>query len=140
MKPLNIAKITPFLFFLTFGCSAEQSVQELEENKALVAQCTELNQFLAKVGRENNLIHDNGTITAKTPVSFHFVHNKDGYRGVCSDGQFSFDGSDLVGTIAQQKYIFIQQGGEGFSKARKFDDELWYSLVKPDNVKKWMDE
>jgi len=140
MKPLNITKTIPFLFFLSLGCSAEQSVQELDKNKALITECTELNQFLAKVGREHNLIHDNGTITSKTPVSFQFVHNKDGYRGVCSDGQFSFDGEGLKGTIAQQKYIFLQKGGEGFSKARKFDDELWYSLTKPGNVKQWMNE
>ena len=142
MKSTTVLKVV--LCLSLFAAMQLWQKEDRSSTKDLIKECLTLNDVVANAIKKNQLnknsVTVSGTINGINLVSYQYQNFKSGFKGVCSDNQFSFANEEIIGVKDNQNFIFIQSSSTLFPESKKYSENIWYSLVSPQNIELWLKE
>ncbi|NRA84725.1 MAG: hypothetical protein HRU22_13445 [Gammaproteobacteria bacterium] len=142
MKSTTVLKVV--LTLSLFAAMLLWQKEDRSSTKDLIKECLTLNDVVANAIKKNQLNKNSGavsgTINGINLVSYQYQNFKSGFKGVCSDNQFSFANEEIIGVKDNQNFIFIQSSSTLFPESKKYSENIWYSLVSPQNIELWLKE
>ncbi|MDC8831362.1 hypothetical protein [Alteromonas gilva] len=139
VKRMKVLPLTTVITALILIASCSSKLSEIKTSEQVkLAACLQMHQTFVNIIQEGKLGGFNSSISikARKPIIFQSVHNKGGYRGICSEAQFELLQGELVETIPKQMFVFVQSFDSDASEFNEYES-LLYSLNKPKNFKKW---
>ena len=110
------------------------------KTKAMLDSCLKLNSVLSSSFRKFDFESENGKVTGLQNVSFHYQNIDDGFKGICSNAQFSIDGAKIIGTVENQSYIFLWSAVLNGQSEKLSLDNINYTTERPINVQVWLNQ
>lgn len=106
---------------------------------SLIAHCLSLQSSLASTFNNTTIEVGNGKILGEK-ANFHFQNLDSGFKGICSDAQFSIEKSVLKSTEGDQHYIFVWSTELGAGSSELSIENVKYSLERPKDIDNWLKE
>lgn len=97
----------------------------------LISDCLSLKNLLAKPFAED---HSLGVEKA----SFQYRNLEQGFKGICSNAQFSLIESGLKSTQKNQRYVFVWSATLGAESSDLSVSNIQYSTNAPNNIQAWL--
>lgn len=83
---------------------------------------------------------EQGKATGLQNVSFHYQNFVEGFKGICSNAQFSIDGAKIKGTVENQSYIFLWSAVLNGQSEKLTLDNINYTTERPIGVQAWLNQ
>jgi len=147
MKIMTFYKLPTIAILLTLLPFLNSATASDEKNTStLISNCLKLNDTLFNAFKESltKLKSAKATVTddskATNNASFHYQNFDKGFKGICSNAQFTIEKNKPIGTKDNQRFVFLWSTEFNAQANELSAENVEYTIVPPKNIKHWFQQ